>query len=302
VDQNGPTGGATWSTLMVFQNTSASAFGIDNFTPAYNPDGSGTGRTINGTESADTLIGTVSNDTINGLGGNDIVNAGYGNDQVDGGEGDDTLNGQDGNDVLVGGGGKDTLSDAQGVNSFYGGDGDDNIVLSSATLSQAVIDGGAGNDTFTLTGRAANQTITTGSGTDTIKLSSPASGTGIIAVTDFTTGAGGDKIDLTGLTGASTGLGSANPFAAGYLQLVQNGANVELQWDQNGATGGATWSTVMVFQNTSTADFTTANFSPAYTNLGSSGGAGLVAGQAAAAQLVGIAQPASLDGSDIAFM
>ena len=42
-----------------------------------------------------------------------------------------------------------------------------------------------------------------------------------------------------------------------------------LQWDQDGAAGGANWETLVVFQNTDAGDFTDANFVPGYDPDGS---------------------------------
>jgi VCBS repeat-containing protein len=281
-DANGATGGAVWKTAVVFQNSSASSLTADNFSPAYNPDGTGLGQTINGSELNDTLTGALNNDTINGLGGDDTLNGGDGNDQLNGGDGNDKLFGQFGNDVLDGGAGNDTLDDKDGSNSFYGGDGNDTITINDAKLTQAVIDGGAGNDSITVDYRTANQTITTGSGSDVIHLFHPGTGTSIVSVTDFTAGAGGDVMDISGLTGASSGLAAGkDPFANGFLRLLQNGANTELQWDQNGPTGGAVWSTVVVFQNTTASGYTVDNFSPLFSPV-----TGLQA-----VTLVGVAEP-----------
>jgi Ca2+-binding RTX toxin-like protein len=281
-DVNGATGGAVWKTIVVFQNSSAGSLTSDNFSPAYNPDGTGLGQTINGSGINDTLTGALNNDTINGLGGDDTLNGGDGNDQLNGGDGNDKLNGQFGNDVLDGGAGNDTLDDKDGSNSFYGGDGNDTITITDAKLTQAVIDGGAGNDSITVDYRTANQTITTGSGSDVIHLNHPGGGTGIVSVTDFTAGAGGDVMDLSGLINGSSGLTSGkDPFANGFLRLFQDGANVDLQWDQNGATGGAAWSTVVVFQNTSASSYTVDNFSPVFAPV-----TGLQA-----VTLVGVAEP-----------
>jgi Ca2+-binding RTX toxin-like protein len=91
-DQNGTAGGATWETLVVFQNTDADDFTEANFVPGYDPDGSApAGETITGTEDDDALIGTVGGDTINALGGNDLVFGLAGADQINGGDGFDHL-------------------------------------------------------------------------------------------------------------------------------------------------------------------------------------------------------------------
>jgi Ca2+-binding RTX toxin-like protein len=57
--------------------------------------------------------------------------------------------------------------------------------------------------------------------------------------------------------------GSSNPFGD-FLRLQQSGSDTLLQWDQDGATGGANWQTLVVFENTPEGDFTEANFVPGY--------------------------------------
>jgi Ca2+-binding RTX toxin-like protein len=351
-DQNGATGGATWNTLVHFQNTTASAFTTDTFSLGYNPDGSGiNGQTLTGTDAGETITGTLGDDTINALGGNDTVygragadnidgGAGYnylygeaGDDVIkggddgngmDGGDGTDTLNGGIGQDSMTGGNGNDTLNggagadymyDTSGNNVLKGGDGDDQMYGYSGnnTLDgeagndyletsggKSVLNGGDGNDTLysrgndALSGGAGNdilsifsqattvdsgdgddviyvngsvvQGLTTGAGADTIYLRAFSK----LTVTDFTPGANGDKLNLDAILSNLSGWdGSSNPFGAGYLRLVPNGTDTDLQWDQNGATGGATWSTLVHLQNTTATAFTTDNLTPGYNPDGS---------------------------------
>ena len=77
------------------------------------------GSTINGTSGNDALVGTAGNDTMNGLAGHDTVNGAGGADSVIGG---------DGNDALIGG-------------AFPDG---------SFDTAVDTLDGGLGNDTFTV--------------------------------------------------------------------------------------------------------------------------------------------------------
>jgi Ca2+-binding RTX toxin-like protein len=90
-----------------------------------------------------------------------------------------------------------------------------------------------------------------------------------MTVTDFTPGAGGDILEILGDEGALLSLlsgwdGTSNPFGAGFLQLVQSGADTLLQWDQDGTANGANWDTLVVFQNTDATTFTEANFQPGF--------------------------------------
>ncbi|MDN4054032.1 calcium-binding protein, partial [Massilia sp. YIM B02763] len=262
-DRTGSGDGAAWNTLFVLKGTNAAAFTLDNFNPAYNPDGSGTGLTIDGTENGESLAGTPNNDTINGLGGGDYLYGGFGNDTLDGGADSDYLQGEQGDDTLVGGAGNDTLSDNSGINKLYGGDGNDTFSLSGAP-TQAVIDGGAGSDTFYLYDRGSAQTITTGSGADTLYLSGLTSGSAVMTVTDFTVGSGGDRIELGGITGYLSGYAGGDPFAAGFLHLVQNGADTELQWDRTGPSDGVAWNTLFVLKGVTASSLTADNFNPGY--------------------------------------
>ena len=187
--------------------------------------------------------------------------AAAGDDSLDGGDGDDNLDGGDGNDFLSGGSGSNVLT---------GGLGHDYIIADSSSGAQTV-QGGDGDDTIRHYYRYFASTITTGSGRDTIEL-----------VHATCRVSGGDHrhrlharrrrrhVRAHGRTsGALLNLlsgwdGSSNPFSSGFLRLTQDGADTLLEWDQDGAGGGADWETLVVFQNTDADDFTEANFVPGY--------------------------------------
>jgi Ca2+-binding RTX toxin-like protein len=74
-------------------------------------------------------------------------------------------------------------------------------------------------------------------------------------------------LDLSYLVNSSIGNwdGSVNPFADGHFRLVQNGADTDFQWDQDGGSaGGAVWTTIATLQNVTAADLTADNFTPGY--------------------------------------
>ncbi len=227
-----------------------------------------------GGNDVDVLSGGDGNDQLSGEAGDDVAVGEAGDDQLSGGDGDDSLDGGDGDDTLNGGDGADILTGGLGANILNGGAGDDQITADSSDAAQT-IDGGDGNDTIRHFYRSAASTITTGAGSDTIELVHADVGAAALIVTDFTAGAGGDLLRLDGGEGALLGLlqgwdGSANPFGtSGFLRLVQNGADTELQWDQDGTAGGASWETLVVFQNTIVGNFTEANFAPGYPPDGS---------------------------------
>jgi Ca2+-binding RTX toxin-like protein len=246
---------------------------------------------IDGGDGFDTLSGDADNDVINGGNDNDFLFGGDGNDQLLGQAGDDSLFGEDGDDQLSGGDGNDNLVGGAGDDNLAGGDGDDSLsgdagtnvlsggagndyITADSTDGPQTVDGGDGDDTIVHYYRSSASTITTGSGSDTIELAHADQGSAAIIVTDFTAGAGGDMFRLSGADGALLSLlsgwdGNSNPFGSGFLRLQQSGADTLFQWDQNGATGGATWETLAVFQNTDAGDFTEANFVPGYDPGGS---------------------------------
>ncbi|PTT48561.1 DUF5801 repeats-in-toxin domain-containing protein, partial [Aeromonas sp. HMWF016] len=94
------------------------------------------------------------------------LTGGYLDEILIGGSGDETLNGNGGNDILFGNGGKDTLN------------------------------GGVGNDI--LVGGSGGDTLTGGSGSDTFKWGAGDVG-GTDVIKDFTTGTGGDVLDISEL-------------------------------------------------------------------------------------------------------
>jgi VCBS repeat-containing protein len=230
---------------------------------------------IDGGNDDDVLLGGYGNDQLFGQAGNDSLVGDSGDDQLSGGDGSDSLSGGDGDDDLDGGNDDDSLSGGAGTNELNGGAGNDAIEADSTDGAQT-IDGGDGDDTIVHYYRYNASTITTGSGRDTIALAYADQGTAAIIVTDFATGADGDRFQLAGNDGALLSLlsgwdGSSNPFgSSGFLRLQQSGDDTLLQWDQDGETGGGSdWETLVVFQNRNAGDFTADNFVPGYDPEGS---------------------------------
>ncbi|MGO7129118.1 beta strand repeat-containing protein, partial [Rhizobium johnstonii] len=112
---------------------------------------------------------------------------------ITGGAGNDTLDGDTGNDTLIGGAGNDTLIGGAGSDTMSGGTGDDIYVVDSATdvINEAVSAGTdeirtalaaysiaalinvenltyTGSASFTGTGNALANTVTSGAGNDTL--------------------------------------------------------------------------------------------------------------------------------------
>jgi Ca2+-binding RTX toxin-like protein len=81
----------------------------------------------------DSLTGSAYGDWFEGLDGNDTIASGGGNDTIRGNEGDDRFSGEDGDDLIV---------DLLGVNTIYGGAGND------AVSASGTIYGGDGGDSL----------------------------------------------------------------------------------------------------------------------------------------------------------
>ena len=157
--------------------------------------------TIHGSDQRDNIDGGEGNDTIYGYGGNDDLRGGGGDDRIEGGDGDDRIEDSLGANHFFGGNGNDTLTGSSG-STYAGGAGNDYIQISWFTNGVATVaDGGAGDDTIAID--IAGVMVGTGSlaggaGSDRFVLNQfgPLNLAQEIVITDFTTGAGGDQIDI----------------------------------------------------------------------------------------------------------
>jgi serralysin len=149
-------------------------------------------------------IGNAANNVMTGNANNNSLRGASGNDTLIGNDGDDSLNGEAGHDRLWGGNHEDTLTGGDGNDLLVGGDGADSL------------SGGDGLDTFDYNALSeAGDTIA-----------------------DFTTGAGGDVLDLTDLL-----IDFADPadaFAGGYLAFESNGTDTLVRVDTDGGMDNGT--------------------------------------------------------------
>lgn len=81
-----------------------------------------------------------------------------------GGDGDDTLIGNAADNILVGGDGDDTLIGNGGVDELFGEAGDDTLTPGDQIAYGDHYDGGAGTDTFDLSGRGGDYFVDLGAG------------------------------------------------------------------------------------------------------------------------------------------
>lgn len=273
-------GTGTYVTMLTLAGVAPAQVVAANFVGGFDPKGGTTGITLTGTAGPDTLDGMSLDDTLIGLGGNDVLNGSYGNDVLEGGDGNDTLNGDVGDDTLRGGNGDDELnasywgssvleggagndrlrSYAGGNDRLDGGDGDDSLLLMQHTEApqSAIItlSGGAGNDRISIdaAGRVAKVIVSGGEGADVIHVGRTAYA-GQLSILDF---GATDQLDLQEYLPYGT---TENPFGTGgYWKAVQEGADVGIYIDQDGAAGGTAAFRLLTLANTSLAALGAANF------------------------------------------
>jgi Ca2+-binding RTX toxin-like protein len=273
--------------------------------------GDGSDR-LDGDFGNDQLFGGLGNDVLlDRLGGSDSLFGEDGDDRlqvVDTTE--DEFNAPARNVVLDGGLGNDSLRLDAKYNpnvtaTLNGGDGKDTIAVDGG--GTITINAGTGDDVVKIHAdqnpyiAQATYNVTLGAGSDTLSLLSSADfdwsnsiiddesefgGTVFqaIRVADFTPGNGGDRLDLLGfLKDHVTSYNghwdaSTNPFATGYLKLVQSGADTLLQalvqeYDFNQGALVGVFKTVLTLQNISKNSLTAFNLA------GFDPGGGPVAGQ-----------------------
>lgn len=163
--------------------------------------------TYNSTSNSNITGGTLDDRVLAGA-GNDTVTTNAGNDSIDGGSGNDSLSSGDGNDTLVGGLNNDTL---------FGGNNDD--VLTGGQGSDS-LSGDAGNDIFLIPDDTGVDSVSGGTGTDTLNYAASAA-LGVNVV--FTaTGSGNHNFATLGTAGAFTGIEAV--VGTGFADTI-NGAS-----------------------------------------------------------------------------
>ncbi|OON59686.1 hypothetical protein B0920_20590 [Massilia sp. KIM] len=250
-------------------------------------DGGNGDDQLDGGAGADELRGGAGNDLLRGGDGDDLLRDESGDDQMWGGDGRDQLYVRSGGSVsLFGEGGNDILDATAGSGLLDGGSGDDRIRVNSGygrDSARYQVSGGAGNDLVQLmqgsVGSTLNVIAAGGAGVDTYLLESRLPG-GILTITDFAAGAGGDLLNVSALVSGPAG----NPFAPGAsLRLEQRGADTVLR--VRSADGGS-FDDAIVLKDTTLPQLTAANFVHHFNPDGSS--TGLIAtGGAAGERMAG---------------
>jgi Ca2+-binding RTX toxin-like protein len=252
--------------------------GIEHYTflgaAALNFTADGAANRISGTKANDKIDGGAGNDTLAGNAGNDTLTGGNDNDSLDGGIGNDSLIGGDGDDVYVVNSAADKISDSSGsdtvqsIITFTLADGLENLQL----LGTAAVNGTGNSAANIITGNAGANKLTGGDGADTLD--------GGLGNDIIIGGAGADSIDVTagndrvfyldkldsgdvvtGFDGNAIGgqdqvnldllfdsLGVAAKDRTARASVVDNGADVEIRVDADGA--GGTFELLVVTLNT----------------------------------------------------
>jgi Ca2+-binding RTX toxin-like protein len=123
---------------------------------------------IRGGSGADDIYGDEGNDLVYGGTGDDYIRGGSGNDILYGEDDNDNINGGAGDDFLSGGFGDDVITDTSGVDRIFGGAGNDRITVAGGDWARFDrVDAGAGNDVIDVTGNKVF--VSAGEGDDTIK-------------------------------------------------------------------------------------------------------------------------------------
>jgi Ca2+-binding RTX toxin-like protein len=203
------------------------------------------------------IVGGSGNDTL--VGDSALISTLFG------GAGDDLLRGMDGVDSLVGGAGIDTADYSYatgGLNASLNSTGSITLTVSStdADILSSIenLIGGSGDDIFfgdmganSLSGGAGNDTLSGGAGADRLsgglgadRFSYAADAIGLAdVITDFATG---DVLDLSQLLSA---LGGVPANASSFVSMVENGGNVEVRLDLNGAAAGDSNTLLVTIEN-----------------------------------------------------
>ncbi|WP_080507775.1 tandem-95 repeat protein [Rhodopseudomonas palustris] len=176
-----------------------------------------------------TSIYTVRTDDPNSSGGARTVDLSFTSS-------DNFIAGEDGSaNAITGGSARDLIFGGGHDDFLSGGEGSDLLI------------GGGGNDL--LAGGSGNDTLRGGAGADTFELSNTGS-SNFDTILDYSS-AEGDTLDLSALLDAAYGPG--NNVDASFVRLVNEGNDVKVQVDVDGATGGQNWADVALLQGYHTA-------------------------------------------------
>ena len=260
--------------------------GVDTVTGVEDLAGSSFSDRLTGSDELNTIVDPFGgDDQIYAMGGNDSV-------QVL------RFEGLASNVLIDGGSGADfiTFSDLQTFRdtvTIFGGAGRDTVVAEAGSVTA---DLGADDDRIGANLQGGTYRLTLGAGQDTVELFANVFVGPVEArtnvVTDFQAGDEGDRFDIrTSLLDSLVGYAAGgDPFAGGFLRLVQVGADMLLQVDRDGAAGSVNQAvTVFTLLGAASGGLTAFNFD---------GFTPIITGTDAANRIVGSASADILDGAD----
>lgn len=163
---------------------------------------------ISGGLGDDIAVGGIGNDTLHGDAGNDALDGGEGDDSASGGVGNDVIVGAAGDDDLLGDEGNDVISDGAGRDNVHGGASDDHVVAAADAVDDTY-DGGDGQDRLDYSTATLSITVDLGSGT------AEGADVGrdmISAFEEIVTGSGDDHIVAGSTSVSMTGGGGNDTF------------------------------------------------------------------------------------------
>jgi len=254
-------GGAGNDNIGGTGNTSAKNLYIDGGAGIDTLRGGDGNDTITDTSSTgNSIIGGAGNDTITGGIGKDTIDGGAGIDSITGGEGNDDITGGGGNDIIFAGGGIDTITGGATASEYIdGGDGDDTFTMAGNWTTADTIVGGLGNDTLTVTSTSAVtagttsgvEVVTAAFDTDTDILAMAAV-TGLVTLNLTTASANLGIATVTGLNSGVTAVSASAAVDTIALDTVA-GASITLNQQANaGATATFSDAVTVTVTNTST--------------------------------------------------
>ena len=234
---------------------------------AFTGTGNGLDNILTGGTAANILNGGAGNDTLVGGALNDTLDGGTGNDAMTGGAGNDTYVVDSAGDVVTEGVGAGTDTVQSTLAAYTLSANVENLTLTGAgsingtgnTLANIltgntgnnILDGGAGADTLsggggtdTLRGGTGIDILSGGTGADTFLWQAGDNSGGTDQITDFTNGAGNDKIDISAILVGFTG----SSILSDFVQKTEAGGNTTLRIDTDGAAGGSNFVDLVVLQ------------------------------------------------------
>ena len=201
----------------------------------------------------DVVTGGAGDDVIHGYGGDDDLDGGADDDTIHGGAGDDVIRGGTGDDVMTGGGGDDVFvfTDDFGNDTITGGEtgetlGDEidaSAVTDDLTVDYTAPEAGTISDGTDTASFAEIESLTLGSGNDSV--------TGSAGSDFIDTGAGADTVEMgagddTVLLGGD-GSGGSDGDADTVVFSDGDGNDTLIDFDVPTANGDGTWTGIDQF-------------------------------------------------------